>query len=288
MSEGSRHFEGKSAVFDSLRRICGRLDDLQIPYSIVGGMALFLHGLRQFREHIDILVTKADLKTIHEKLEGLGYLPPHQFSKHLRDTETGVRIEFLVTGEFPGDGKPKPVSFPDPQTASFESEGLRYIRLELLVELKLASGMTGAGRMKDLSDVLELVKVLNLPIEFAEKLDDSVREAYRDLWKQSRRRFVTVRKYKSSSPDATSLEQVIAALRPVADLRPAIDELEAMQRDGVELDLTGRTGDYVILATFDPAVAERYGMVEESEFWAENLADDARGDEGNGPSDSTN
>jgi len=25
-----------------------------------------------------------------------------------------VRIEFLVSGQYPGDGKPKPVAFPDP------------------------------------------------------------------------------------------------------------------------------------------------------------------------------
>jgi hypothetical protein len=277
MSEGSRHFEGKSAVFEALHKICRRLNELQIPYAIVGGMALFRHGFRRFTEDVDLLVTKGDLKTIHEKLEGLGYLPPHQFSKHLRDTESGVRIEFLVTGEYPGDGKPKSVSFPDPRTASFESEGLRYIRLESLVELKLASGLTGVGRMKDLSDVLELVKVLNLPLEFAEKLDHSVQEAYRDLWKQSRRRFVTVRKYASFSPDNTSLEQIVATLRSAADLRSA-DDLESMRRDGVELDSISHSGGVVTLVTFDPEVAERYGMVEESEFWAGDLLDDERGD----------
>ena len=46
-----------------------------------------------------------------------------------------------------------------------------------------------------------------------------------------------------------------------------------MQRDGVELDSIGPRGDFVALVTFDPAVAERYGMVEESEFWADDLAD---------------
>ena len=62
-------------------------------------------GLRRFTEDVDILVTKGDLKKIHEALDGLGYLPPHKHSKHLRDTELGVRIEFLTTGEYPGDGQ---------------------------------------------------------------------------------------------------------------------------------------------------------------------------------------
>jgi hypothetical protein len=92
LSEGSRHFEGKSAVFDALHKIAGKLAELRIPYSIVGGMALFHHGLRRFTEDVGILVTKTDLTKIHSELAGRGYLPPHRRSRHLRDTELGVRI----------------------------------------------------------------------------------------------------------------------------------------------------------------------------------------------------
>src|SRR5207249_3523672 len=114
LREGSMHFEKESAVYEALRRVTRRLEELGLPYAVAGGMALFYHGYRRFTEDVDILVTKDALKTIHEKLEGRGYLPPFEGSKHLRDTVTGVKVEFLVTGEFPGDGKPKPVAFPDP------------------------------------------------------------------------------------------------------------------------------------------------------------------------------
>ena len=62
---------------------------------------------------VDILVTREGLSVIHAKLDGLGYVPPFSGSKNLRDAEHGVRIEFLIAGEFPGDGKPKPVAFPN-------------------------------------------------------------------------------------------------------------------------------------------------------------------------------
>jgi hypothetical protein len=182
LSEGSRHFEEKSAVFTALGKITRRLKDLGIPYAVVGGMALFRHGLRRFTEDVNILVTKGDLKKIHEELEGLGYLPPHPRSKHLRDTELGVRIEFLTTGEYPGDGKEKPVAFPDPDAVSFEADGVRYINLPTLVELKLASGMTNPGRLKDLADVLELIKVLGLPADFSDGLNPFVRGKFLELW----------------------------------------------------------------------------------------------------------
>jgi hypothetical protein len=181
LSEGSRHFEEDSTVFKALHKIAARLKSLGIPYAVVGGMALFRHGLRRFTETVEILVTKDDLKSIREKLDGLGYIQPFQNSKQLRDTEQGVRIEFLTTGDYPGDGKPKPVAFPDPTTVSFEADGISYINLPKLVELKLASGMMNPGRLKDLADVLELIKVLNLPVDFAEQLEPFVQDKYKGL-----------------------------------------------------------------------------------------------------------
>src|SRR5439155_1921901 len=97
-------------------------------------MGMFAHGFRRFTEDVDLLVTSESLKRIHAELEGRGYLPPFAGSKNLRDADTGVRIEFLVAGEFPGDGKPKPVAFPDPQEASVEVRGVRCLSVPYLVE----------------------------------------------------------------------------------------------------------------------------------------------------------
>jgi Nucleotidyl transferase AbiEii toxin, Type IV TA system len=180
--EGSMHFEKDSAVFKSLKRITRRLDELGIPYALVGGMAMFLHGFRRFTEDVDILVTSDGLEKIHRQLEGLGYVPPFAGSKQLRDTETGVRIEFLVTGGFPGDGKPKPVVFPDPSGVVTEIEGIHVLSLPRLVELKLASGMSNPRRAKDLIDVQQMIETLQLPESFADQLDPSVREKFRELY----------------------------------------------------------------------------------------------------------
>jgi hypothetical protein len=180
--EGSMHFEKESAVHKSLARITRRLDELGIPYAIVGGMALFFHGFRRFTEDVDILVTREGLEEIHRRLEGLGYLPPFPGSKQLRDTDSGVRIEFLVAGEYPGDGQPKPISFPDPSGVSVEIDGMRFLDLPHIIELKLASGMTNVGRLKDLADVQELIRVLGLPLGLADQLHPYVADKYRELW----------------------------------------------------------------------------------------------------------
>jgi hypothetical protein len=146
-------------------------------------MALDAHGFRRLTVDVDILISRESLKTIHERLEGLGYVPPFAGSKNLRDTEHGVRIEFLIAGEFPGDGKPKPVAFPDPATAAVAIDGVNYLSLPRLVELKLASGMTGGvARLKDLADVVALVSALDLSRDFSEELNPYVQPKYLELW----------------------------------------------------------------------------------------------------------
>ena len=179
--EGSRHFEGQSAVFVSLRKITRRLDELGIPHVVVGGMALFAHGVRRFTEDVDLLVTAEGLKRVHAALDGLGYVPPFAGSKQLRDGDTKERIEFLVTGQYPGDGKPKPVTFPDP--AEVGVDGIRYLQLPTLVDLKLASGMTGGlHRQKDITDVIAPITSLGLPESFADQLTPYTREKFLELW----------------------------------------------------------------------------------------------------------
>jgi len=269
LSEGSRHFDERSAVFAALEKITRRLDELQIPYAVVGGMALFHHGFRRFTEDVDILVSKSDLKRIHERLEGLGYLPLRKHSKHLRDTENGVRIEFLTSGDYPGDGQKKPVAFPEPSAVSQRAGSISYVALPTLVELKLASGMSGAGRLRDLSDVMELIKLLNLPRDFAQQLDPFVREKYLELWKQSRQRFITLWRNKWLTASATTIEEMIGSLRQV------VETLEAMKRDGVVLEPRGLEDNHAYLVTTDPEVARKYDMVEESEFWGESAEQDS-------------
>jgi hypothetical protein len=70
--EASLHFEDRSAVHQTLRKIVRRLDKLGIPNAVAEDMALFLHGFRRFTEDVDILVTAEGLQEIHRRLEGLG------------------------------------------------------------------------------------------------------------------------------------------------------------------------------------------------------------------------
>jgi hypothetical protein len=269
LSEASDYFQDRGNVRKTLRRISAKLDELQIPYAVAGGLALFSHGFRRFTEDVDILVTKDSLSQIHSQLEGLGYVAPFTGSKNLRDTETGVRIEFLVTGQFPGDGKPKPVAFPDPASVAVESDGTKYLNLHALMELKLASGMTNPDRGKDLIDVQELIKSLNLPADFSDKLNPFVRDKYLEIWnllRSSGRRYIKLWPHGLRSVSLGSLDQLVDALRVAGNTSDA-NVLAAMQAEGIALDTQHSCPEgYVRLATTNPDVAAKYDMHEESEF----------------------
>lgn len=181
-AEGLRYFMGEGTVNKTLARLSRDLDEHCIDYIVIGAVALLAHGYPRFTEDIDLVMTADGLQKFHEELVGPGYAPAFPGAKkRLRSTTDGVSIEVMTAGEYPGDGRPKPVSMPEPADASTEIDGIRFVTLEKLIELKLASGISAADRLKDLADVQELIKIRKLDADFALKLDPYVRARYIEL-----------------------------------------------------------------------------------------------------------
>jgi hypothetical protein len=177
----SDFFMRRDDVHAALTHLASRLREEEIDYAIVGAMALNAHGYRRETVDVDVLTTDAGLTRIHEVLVGRGYVPRFPGArKKLRDVETGVDIDFITAGDYPGDGKPKPVRFPEPALVSEDFADVRVIRLDKLIELKLASGLSASDRLKDLADVQETIRALDLPRDLG--LDESVRSEYERLW----------------------------------------------------------------------------------------------------------
>jgi hypothetical protein len=176
-------FMKKGIVFETMRRLAKQLKDEGIAYAVIGGMALAAHGYMRMTLDVDVLLTPEGLARFREKLVGRGYVAGFPDAvKSFRDTETNVKIEIITAGEFPGDGLPKPVSFPDPADYAIEEDSVSVINLEKLIELKLASGLSAGNRLRDLADVQDLIMALDLPLEFADSLDPSVGSEYRRIW----------------------------------------------------------------------------------------------------------
>ena len=182
-AEGQRYFMGQGSLNNTLTQLARDLKEHGIDYMVIGAVALLAHGYPRFTEDIDLVLTPEGLEVFHRDLIGLGYLPAFPGAKkRLRSTRDGVTIEVMTTGEYPGDGKPKPVSMPEPSQASTEIDGIQIVTFEKLIELKLASGMTASHRLKDLADVQELIKFRNLQKDFAERLDPYVRDKFLELY----------------------------------------------------------------------------------------------------------
>lgn len=180
--EGLRFFMGEGIISETLRRVTGDLEKTGIDYAVIGAVALNIHGYRRFTEDIDLLLTSEGLEKFTTELVGKGYRPALEgATRKFRTTQENVSVEIITAGEFPGDGKPKPVQFPSPKENTLEIDGLKTLTLEKLIELKLASGITASHRLKDLADVQELIKIKNLTADFAEKLNPFVREKYLEL-----------------------------------------------------------------------------------------------------------
>lgn len=170
-------------VHQALERVTQHFRDEGVDYALIGAMALWAHGYERFTRDIHILTTRRGLDRIHSRLTGHGYVPAFSGArKTFHDSESDVAIEFTTTGEFPGDGTPLPVAFPDPRDAAVEREGYSVIKLPKLIELKLASGLSAPHRLRDLSDVQDLILILHLARDLGDQLDPSVRAEFYRMW----------------------------------------------------------------------------------------------------------
>lgn len=174
LDEADRFFMKRGKVHQTMHRIVAALEREGIPYVVLGTMALNAHGYVRVTTNVDFLVTPEGLAEIQRVFAITG--------KSMQDAETGVKVKFITTGQYPGDGLPKPVRFPDPAEVSIDHEGYKVISLPKLIELKLASGLATAARLRDLADVQDLIIKLDLPRELGEQLDPSVRDGYERLW----------------------------------------------------------------------------------------------------------
>lgn len=176
------YFMGRSPIHKAVEKIARRLTEMRIPFAIAGALAANAHGHVRTTGDVDLLLTPEGLAAFKERWLRRGWVELFEGSRGMRDTEHDVKIDILLTGGYPGDGKPKPVAFPDPAEVAEERDGLPYLRLDTLLEMKLASGMTAAHRPRDLDDVIQLIKVNRLTPEHAERLNPYVRDKYAELW----------------------------------------------------------------------------------------------------------
>ncbi len=175
-------FQKRDRVHQALRRLVRRLEKAQIPYAVMGAMAVNLHGARRTTDDVDVLLTPEGLDRFRQEFLGKYYDRVEGRPRRFTERQSGVTLDVLVTGRYPGKGTPGPIAFPNPDEASQEIEKFKVLTLPQLIQLKLA-----ARRHYDFGDVVFLIRVHNLEESFPEHLHPSVHQDFIECLEGKRR-----------------------------------------------------------------------------------------------------
>src|SRR3990167_9517818 len=84
LKEAEELYQGEGRLKKTYERLTKNLDEMGVSYTLIGGYALILHGVRRFTEDIDLLVSKEGLGRLHKGLVGRGYVQVTPGGRNLR------------------------------------------------------------------------------------------------------------------------------------------------------------------------------------------------------------
>jgi hypothetical protein len=178
----SMFFQGRDEVHKTMRRLAKRLEKANICYAVVGGMAVLAHRHRRTTNDVDILLTPQGFGEFQRIFVPKYYAHMPKRPRRFVDRANDVTIDILVTGLFPGTGKPGPISYPNPTEVGQTIDKIRVLNLVTLVQLKLA-----ARRYQDFADVVNLIRSNNLEESFTKDLHPSVHGDFIECLEEKRR-----------------------------------------------------------------------------------------------------
>jgi hypothetical protein len=172
-----RENTGTTGLEQTARTAAETLAHFDIPHLIVGGLAVQEYGYPRVTLDVDIVVP--DVLGAAEFLTAdvsgpLVRIPGHQ--DRVKDSRNGVIIDLLPAGRVLKRGCKVP--FPEPSHATDQPQ---IAKLEDLISLKLDSWLNSPlRRLRDKTDVIELISRRNLPRDLA--VAPAVRDLYREIW----------------------------------------------------------------------------------------------------------
>jgi hypothetical protein len=182
LQEIDMFFERRGREHKTMRRLVANLEKAQIPCAIMGAMAVNAHRHERTTKDVDVLMTLAGFEAFRRRFVPRSYDPVAGHPRRFLDRRYQVKFDILVTGLFPGSGKPGPIAFPDPADVRETIQDVQVVNLPTLIQLKLA-----ARRPKDFGDVVELIRANQLDESFGAKLHATVRRAFIECLEEKRR-----------------------------------------------------------------------------------------------------
>jgi hypothetical protein len=172
----------QSPQHQAMRRLARRLKRARIPYAIMGAMAVNAHGSERTTKDVDVLLSRKGFERFRRVVVPNFYKKVEGRPRRFVEKASGVQLDVLVTGLYPGTGGPGPFAFPDSKQVRKEIDNIQVISLPQLIQLRLAS-----RRYYDFGDVVFLIRVHDLDESFLEELHPSVHQDFIECLKEKRR-----------------------------------------------------------------------------------------------------
>jgi hypothetical protein len=182
LKEIDMFFLGRGREHQTLRRLARNLKKAGVPYAIMGGMAVNAHGAERTTRDVDVLLTPEGFEPFQRAFVGSDYDRVAGRPRRFVDRRAGITVDVLLTGRFPGSGRPGPIAFPDPADVSEEIKRIHFLKLTTLIQLKLA-----ASRHYDFGDVVFLIRAHNLDESFKHQLHATVQQDFIECLEEKRR-----------------------------------------------------------------------------------------------------
>ena len=172
-AEFLREASGSSQIEKTLLKALRVFKLFQIPHYVCGGFAVQELGYPRFTVDVDIIVPDVEFALEKLSLNDFRVNPGPRMT--VTDRETKIEVDLLPGGK---SVDPGPLTLPVPKAVS---ETPQILSLEKLISAKLSTYMgTGISRLRDASDVVELIKANKLAREYP--VDSKVRSEYEKLW----------------------------------------------------------------------------------------------------------
>jgi hypothetical protein len=168
-----RKVSASTDIGKTLRKAVRALSDASIPSLVVGGYAVQENGYARFTS--DVVIVVSNVAEAHARLSISGFRENPGSSMTVTDRVTKVEVDLLPGG---GSVGPGPLKLPIPTSLSSEPA---IASLKTLLEIKLSSYIgSPVTRLRDLGDVVELIKANDLPRGY--DLVPDVCSKYIEVW----------------------------------------------------------------------------------------------------------
>lgn len=140
-----------SSLMDQLRELAAALSDAGIRFAAIGGLAVNVYGYTRATRDIDFLVEGGLTRQVAQCMDQLGYEPIDQREDLASFVRKKQRADFLFAN------RPRSKELLA-SAADAEKLGIPVVSLEGILAFKIQAFNDDGRRLRDLSDIMELVE----------------------------------------------------------------------------------------------------------------------------------